>query len=61
MNEPKLVTLDSRKRVSLGRLGARHDQYFVYVDERGIIVLTPAVVLIAEAARINQHKKELDK
>lgn len=41
-----LVELDSRRRLSLGKL-AKHDRYFVVVEEDGTIVLTPVVVLAA--------------
>jgi hypothetical protein len=38
-----LLTVDRRKRVSLGGL-ARYAHYLVHVDEDGVITLTPAVV-----------------
>jgi hypothetical protein len=41
-----LLTVDSRGRVSLGAL-ATHARYFVSVEEDGVIVLTPAVVMTA--------------
>ena len=49
-NQRLLVTLDSRRRLSLGKL-ATHSHYFVRVDEDGVIILTPAVVMTSAEAR----------
>lgn len=48
---PKVLEVDSRKRVSLGTL-AQHDLYMVNVLENGEIVLTPAVVIPAALASL---------
>lgn len=47
-----LLELDSRRRISLGSL-AEHDRYLVEVEEDGVIVLTPAVVMSAAEARLH--------
>jgi len=39
-----LLTLDSRKRVSLGKL-ARHDHYMITEEPGGVLILTPVVVV----------------
>lgn len=38
----KILTLDERRRITLGSLAGAHDMFFAHVDERGIITLTPA-------------------
>ena len=43
------LELDSRKRISLGAL-AKHRLYLASVDDQGVIVLTPAVVMTAAEA-----------
>ena len=54
--EPKdqrgLLEVDSRRRISLGAL-AEHDRYLVEVDDDGVIVLTPAVVMSVAEARLH--------
>lgn len=40
----RVVGLDSRNRLSLGKV-ARHDKYLVSVDRSGRIVLTPAMIV----------------
>jgi hypothetical protein len=47
-----LLEVDSRRRISLGSL-AEHDRYLVEVEEDGVIVLTPAVVMSAAEARLH--------
>lgn len=50
MTEPKLITLDARRRASLSGLGRpEHHRYLVAVDPDGTITLTPAVVVAANA------------
>jgi hypothetical protein len=46
-----LLELDTRRRLSLGRL-AQHDRYIATVEEDGTIVLTPAVVMTEAEARL---------
>jgi hypothetical protein len=46
-----LLEVDSRRRISLGSLAA-HDRYLVEVEDDGVIVLTPAVVMSAAEARL---------
>ena len=49
----QLVELDSRRRVSLGRLGRpEHRRYFVTEEPDGTLVLTPAVVMTAHEAAL---------
>jgi hypothetical protein len=51
--QPKLLELDGRRRISLGAL-ARHNYYFAEEQDDGVIVLTPAVVMpAAQAERID--------
>lgn len=45
-DKPKVLELDSRKRISLGSL-ARHNYYLANVTSTGTIVLTPAAVIPA--------------
>jgi hypothetical protein len=47
-----LLEVDSRRRISLGPL-AQHDRYLVEVEDDGVIVLTPAVVLSVAEARLH--------
>lgn len=48
-----LIQVDSRKRVSLGKL-AHHDQYIVTEENDGRLILEPAVVLtVAERNFLN--------
>ena len=42
--KPKVLEVDSRGRVTLGKL-AEHDLYLVTVEPGGTIVLHPAVVI----------------
>lgn len=46
---PKLLEVDSRRRISLGAL-ALHDYYLVDVAEDGVLTLTPAVIMPAATA-----------
>jgi hypothetical protein len=50
--QPTLMEVDSRRRISLGSLAA-HDRYLVEVEDDGIIVLIPAVVMSAAEARLH--------
>lgn len=43
----KVVRLDARRRVLLGKL-AEHDQYRASVDGQGVITLTPLKLVPAE-------------
>lgn len=43
-SKPKVLELDSRGRISLGKL-AQHDLYMAEVEDDGTIILTPAVVM----------------
>jgi len=47
-----LVEVDSRRRITLGRLAAHGDRYLVSVEPGGTIVLTPAVVMSEAEARL---------
>lgn len=46
-DKAKVVRLDARRRVLLGKL-AEHDQYMASVDKRGVITLTPLKLVPAE-------------
>lgn len=49
----QLVELDSRRRISLGRLGRpEHHRYLVTEEPDGTLVLTPAVVMTAHEAAL---------
>lgn len=48
----RLVTVDERKRVTLGSL-ASHDQYLATTFEDGRIVFEPAVVLTASEQQVS--------
>ena len=51
-----LVELDSRRRITLGRLGKpEHDRYLVNEEPDGTLVLTPAVVMSAHEAALLRH------
>jgi len=51
-----LVELDSRRRITLGRLGKpEHDRYLVHEEPDGTLVLTPAVVMSAHEAALLRH------
>lgn len=51
--QPKLLELDGRRRISLGAM-ARHNYYFAAEQDDGVIVLTPAVVMpAAQAAKMD--------
>jgi hypothetical protein len=50
-DDPVLVEVDSRRRLSLGRVG-RHDRYLVREEADGTIVLEPAVVFTEAEARV---------
>jgi hypothetical protein len=43
-DEPDVVEVDARRRISLGRR-ATHSRYIITVEDDGVIVLTPAVVV----------------
>jgi hypothetical protein len=47
--QPKLLEIDGRRRISLGAL-AHHNYYFAEEQDDGVIVLTPAVVMPAARA-----------
>ena len=48
-----LIELDSRRRVSLGRVGrAEHTRYLANEQPDGTVILTPAVVMSETEARI---------
>lgn len=47
-----LLEVDSRRRLSLGPL-AEHDRYLVQVEDDGVIILTPAVVMSVAEARLH--------
>ncbi len=54
----QIVEVDSRRRISLGRLGrAEHTRYLAQVEDDGTIVLTPAVVVSALEARVLSDPK----
>ncbi len=51
-----LVELDSRRRITLGRLGnPEHERYLVHEESDGTLVLTPAVVMPAHEAALLRH------
>lgn len=51
-----LVELDSRRRITLGRLGnPEHDRYLIHEEPDGTLVLTPAVVMSAHEAALLRH------
>ncbi|MDE0268374.1 MAG: hypothetical protein OXI96_04970 [Acidimicrobiaceae bacterium] len=51
-----LVELDSRRRVTLGRLGnPEHSRYLVTEHADGTLVFTPAVVMTAHEAALLRH------
>jgi len=50
--QPTLLEVDSRRRISLGSL-AEHARYLVDVEEDGVIILTPAVVMSVAQARLH--------
>jgi hypothetical protein len=47
-----LLEVDSRRRISLGAL-AQHDRYFVDVEDDGVIVLTPVIVMSVAEFRLH--------
>lgn len=50
--EPVLVEVDGRGRVSLGRLAGRsHRRYLAHEEPDGTVILTPAVVMSQLEAR----------
>jgi len=60
--EPVLVEVDQRRRVSLGRIGhAGHTRYLATVEPDGSIILRPAVVMTETEARFIQNKELVDK
>jgi hypothetical protein len=51
-----VVEVDSRRRVSLGKIGRPEDtRYIVQAEEDGSITLTPAVVMSAAEAKLLRH------
>jgi hypothetical protein len=51
--QPKLLELDARRRISLGSM-AHHNYYFATEQTDGVIILTPAVVMpAAQAAKLD--------
>jgi len=52
MVRDQIVELDSRGRVSLGRLGVEHPRYLAHIEADGTVVLTPAVVVSALEAKV---------
>lgn len=58
MPDPQIfLELDSRKRVSLGPL-ATSKLYLASVDDSGVIILTPAVVMTKAEAQDLSNKAE---
>lgn len=57
MPDQTFLELDSRKRVSLGSL-ATSKLYLAAVDDDGVIVLTPAVVMTKAEAEDLSNKAE---
>lgn len=52
----QLVELDSRRRITLGRLGKpEHQRYLVHEEPDGTLVFTPAVVMAAYEAALLRH------
>lgn len=47
MAGPKLIQVDSRKRVTLGTM-AHHERYAAWVEADGTIIMTPVIVLTQE-------------
>ena len=45
-----LVTLDSRRRLSLGKIG-RHSRYYVHEEPDGTLIFEPAVVVTRREVR----------
>lgn len=53
MTTDQIVEVDSRGRISLGRLASSESQrYLAHVEDDGTIVLQPAVVISAFEARL---------
>ena len=57
MSDASLVRADQRGRVSLGGIVRAEEQYKVTADERGRIILEPAVVLTETELRLLQDEK----
>lgn len=53
-----LIELDSRKRAPLRQL-AQHQRYLVTVDEDGVLIFTPAVVMTEFEAAFRNAAPEL--
>lgn len=53
-----LIELDSRKRAPLRQL-AQHRRYLVTVDDDGVLIFTPAVVMTEFEATLRQAAPEL--
>jgi hypothetical protein len=52
----RIVELDSRRRLSLGKIGnPEHTHYYVAVADDGTITLTPAVIMSAQEAKLLAH------
>ncbi len=52
-DEPRLVKLDPRRRVALGKVARPGDNLFlVAVDDDGVITLTPATLTLSIGASV---------
>lgn len=52
-SDAPVVEVDSRRRISLSKIGRpEYTRYFVHEEQDGTIVLTPAVVMTAFEARV---------
>lgn len=58
MRSEALIELDSRKRAPLSQL-AHHRRYLVTVDDDGVLILTPAVVMTEFEAKFLRAAPEL--
>jgi hypothetical protein len=56
VDHPVVIEVDSRRRISIGKLG-RHDTYLATEQPDGTIVLEPAVVLTAAEHAYLQNTK----
>jgi len=46
-DKPKLLEVDSRNRVSLGKL-AEHGLYLAHMEPSGTIILTPVLLMVRD-------------
>lgn len=61
-DEPVLVEVDQRRRVSLGKLVEEgHSRYLATVESDGSIVLRPAVVMTETEAALLQNRDLVDR